>query len=199
MRARGSPLPLLLVLALTPAGAIASGEPPPDPVPGPCHPPCAQPVFLVRRSLNQNELVYEANLTTEGFHARVPLQVYWVMKTRGGAREELTNLERTRAYGIKFLEIGAHEVRFSVKALQGIVFRAEEIETEAGARVHAFVTLDGEEMAVESVFISTEGGLIPKVHHIDFSGTSTSTLAPVAHRVVPKGAPPEAGTMAGSR
>lgn len=199
MRARYLRVTLLLALPLIAAAARASEESAPDPVAGPCHPPCSQPVFVVTRSLNQNELVYQANLTPDGFHPRVPFQVYWIMKTRGGTREELTNLERNRAYGIRFLETGAHEVRFSVKALEGVVFRADEVETPAGTLVRVFTTLDGDEIAVERIFLTTEGSLMPKVHHIDFSGTSTASHEPVVHRYVPKGAPKEGGEMAGSR
>lgn len=199
MRARGFRLPLLLVLSALAAGARASGEEPPEPVPGPCHPPCSQPVFVVTRSLNQNELVYQANLTPDGFHPRVPFQVYWIMRTRGGTREELTNLERNKAYGIKFLETGAREVRFSVKALEGVVFRADQVETPSGALVRVFTTLDGDEIAVERIFLTTEGSLMPKVHHIDFSGTSTTSHEPVVHRFVPPGARKDGGEMAGSR
>ena len=40
---------------------------------------------------------------------------------------------------------------------------------------------------------------MPKVHNIDFSGTSTASREPVVHRFVPKGAQKEGGEMAGSR
>jgi hypothetical protein len=175
---------LLVTLSTTLAGA--SVETPP---PAACQPPCTETVFTVERTKNANELVYSANLTPDGFHRLVPLYVYWLMKAKGGKREELTNVERDKAYGLKFAGIDAQEVRFSVKALEGVPFRARETTGDDGARVTAYATVEGEEMAVQRVFITTkEGGLFPKVLYIDFFGTSAATHEPVVHRFVPKGA-----------
>lgn len=176
-----------LLVAMARLGLPASDD---VPFPGPCHPPCAQPVFVVTRSLNANELVYQANLTPEGFHPRVPVQVYWVMKAKAGEREELTNLERNRAYGLQFLEIGPHQVRFTVKALEGVVFRATATETPEGVKVRTHATFDGEEMPVDRVFISSTGSLIPKVRHIDFSGRLDPPEHAAAEAPPGNGAPP---------
>ncbi|MEO6325533.1 MAG: DUF4833 domain-containing protein [Thermoanaerobaculia bacterium] len=176
-------LPFLLTIE-----AAYGADGPPE-----CKPPCAQPLFVVQRSLNANELVYQANLLAEGFHPRVPLNVYWLMKAKDGAREELTNMERNRAYGIKFLSITPREVRFTVKALEGVLFRAVLDPAEDGSQVRVIARVSGEEMTVEHVFIATKGvGLMPRVISIEFTGMSPSSHARVVHRILPGGAPGEA-------
>ncbi len=156
--------------------------------PAGCLAPCTQRLFSVQRSTNANELVYEAHLMASGFDLKAPLHVSWIMRTSGGGREELTHPERTRAYGISLLTVEPREVRFGVKALPSVVFRAEAVTGDDGQHAKVYARVDGEEMAVEHVFIATEeGGLIPKVLSITFSGTSATTHEPVERRVTPKG------------
>ena len=74
-------------------------------------------------------------------------------------------------------------------SLEGVPFRAVVSNGEEGSRVTAYANVEGEEMAVEHVFITTKGGgLVPKVLSIEFAGTSPTTHEPVVHRIVPKGA-----------
>lgn len=106
------------------------------------------------------------------------------MKTSESGHEELTNMERNRAYGIDLLRVDPHEVRFTVKALAGVKFRATESSDESGSRVTTTAEVDGKEISLREVFISTKGrGLFLRVLSIDFSGIEPETGAAVTRRI----------------
>ncbi len=156
--------------------------------PAGCRAPCTQPLFSVRRSTNANELVYEGHLTGSGFDLEAPLGVSWVMHARGGGREGLTNMERKKAYGISLLKVDPREARFEIKALPSVVFRVEAVSGDDGQHARAYARVNGEEMAVERIFIAMKARtLFPKVLSITFSGTSVTTHEPVERRVNAKG------------
>src|SRR5579871_1079208 len=59
-----------------------------------------QPLFVIERSTNANVVHYDARLTPAGeLDASRPIDAYWVMQAADGRREELTSLERSKAYG----------------------------------------------------------------------------------------------------
>ncbi len=59
-----------------------------------------QPLFVIERSTNANVIHYDAKLGKDGvLDAKEPVVAYWIMLAGDGGREELTMLERSRAYG----------------------------------------------------------------------------------------------------
>ncbi len=180
---------LALLLTGTPEG-VTPGKPAPTAAVSPagCQAPCTQPLFSVRRSTNANELVYEGHLTGSGFDLEAPLGVSWVMHARGGGREHLTNMERKRAYGISLLTVDPREARFEITAVPSGVFRVEAVSGDDGQHARAYARVNGEEMAVERIFIAMKARtLFPKVLSITFSGTSVATHEPVERSVNAKG------------
>src|SRR4030042_179644 len=78
----------LAVLVLLPAPAAARIK--------------ASPLFIIERSKNANVVHYDARLTADGeLDSKEPVIAYWVKLARDGRREELSWIEKKKAYGFE--------------------------------------------------------------------------------------------------
>lgn len=77
----------------------------------------AEPLFVIDRSLNRNQVVYELNLSDANGMAENPVRVYWVLHEDNGRVEELSSLEQGFVYGVSIRKQEAEELRFVLKAL----------------------------------------------------------------------------------
>src|SRR5579872_5952110 len=80
-----------------------------------------QPLFVIERNTNANVVHYDVNLAPNGeIDPRRPIQAYWIMAAQDGRREELSALERSRAYGFSVEpEPGLHSFRMELVAQKG--------------------------------------------------------------------------------
>lgn len=136
-----------------------------------------RPLFTIERSLNQNVLHYEANLAADGtMDPKEPIVAYWVMLEKGGAREDLTFLEKAKAYGFTADPAGEGKgFNLRLKALQARLVRVKQ----EGGTVWAETAIDRRLCRLDRIFIVSEGKkLIPKVLSIDLFGTDRKTGEP---------------------
>jgi hypothetical protein len=137
----------------------------------------ALPLFVIERSLNRNVLHYEANLDAQGrLDAKRPVSAYWVMVEKGGVREELTLLEKAKAYGFSTAPIdGGRSYDLRLKAIET---RRVRVKQEGGA-VWAETSIGKRLCTLERIYIAGEGtSLIPRVLSIDLYGTDRQTGEP---------------------
>ena len=58
------------------------------------------PLFIIERSKNANVVHYDARLTADGkLDPKDPVIAYWVLSAEDGRREELSWIEKKKAYG----------------------------------------------------------------------------------------------------
>jgi hypothetical protein len=150
----------LPVLILAFAAVICAGE--------------TRPLFTIERSLNRNVVHYEASLAKDGvINPKEPVIAYWIMVEKGGAREDLTMLEKAKAYGFKVEAAGPGKgFDLYLKAMEARLVRVRQ---EGGA-VWAETAFGKRLCKLERIFIKSEGDkLIPKVLSIDLYGTDRKT------------------------
>lgn len=154
---------LITIIALVFAAALTAGE--------------TRPLFTIERSLNRNVVHYEANLTLEGaLDRKDPVVAYWVMVEKGGPREDLTMLEKAKAYGFKAEP--AEEGKWIDLHLKAIEARLVRVKQEGDA-VWAETAFGKQLCKLDRIFIKSEGDkLIPKVLSIDLYGTDRKTGEP---------------------
>jgi hypothetical protein len=77
-----------------------------------------QTLFIIQRSINKNEVHYDARLDAEGrLDPSGPVEVYWLMLAEDGRREDLNWVERDEAYGFAIEAIpGDQSYRMTLKA-----------------------------------------------------------------------------------
>lgn len=129
-------------------------------------------LFSIRRSINDNELIYEVKTTPEGFEQEDPIHIYWIMNTKSGVTEPLTGVEKRRAYGVVLESVSKDKIVFSLKALP---MRRVTVTKENGSTL-ALLQIQGEEAILERIFIKTQpGGPIPRVEYVEVKGKSKSS------------------------
>jgi hypothetical protein len=141
-----------------------------------------QPLFIIERSTNANVVHYDANLGPNGeLDRRQPIDAYWVMAALDGRREELSSLEKSRAYGFN-IEPGkdAHSFRLELVAQKR---RSIHIYSDGGA-VRAETTIDGRRAYLTRIFV-TARKLVPGVKSIELFGVDAATGESVHETVTP--------------
>jgi len=143
------------------------------------------PLFIIERSKNANVVHYDARLTADGkLDPKEPVIAYWVLLAKDGRREELSWIEKKKAYGFdikpdpsgkgyKMTLVGDPQRKITVKK-EGDDVRAEGV-------------IDGRPAVLEKIYIKASAGLTgPKVHYIELNGRDLQTGGKRYQKIVPK-------------
>jgi hypothetical protein len=135
-----------------------------------------QRLFMLRRSSNRNQVIYEACFRRRSLDRDLPVRAYWQMLETDGHREELTALEERFAYGVLTRRARAGEVTFSLRAAPD---RALTLRGRS-----AIVDLRGQPCALVEVYVEIGAGWpIPGVRWVELRGVSLATGAPISERI----------------
>lgn len=141
-----------------------------------------QHLFLIHRSTNRNVVSYDARLTPDGLLADDPIRIRWIMREEGDRVEDLTGLERRRAFGIRLDEVSPTRAIFRIVSLPDRPITVTL--TEAGPL--PMMGIGGEAATLEEVFVSVrDGSLIPTVRWVEVRGISLRSGKKVRERIVP--------------
>jgi hypothetical protein len=128
------------------------------------------PLFTLERSLNRNEVVYDAQLGPKGFDPRIPIHAYWKMNEKGGAIEELNGIEKSKAYGTQVVDAQSRQIKFTLSAMPRLIITAK-IGRGPKSVPHAYVNLNDQEVEVRRFYLHLEtGGLTPRLKFVVLSG-----------------------------
>ena len=118
-------------------------------------------LFTLERTLNANQVVYEVNPS----NTTNPIHAYWVMLAQDGHLEELTRLERNKAYGTEVISQADGEIKFILKAFSG---HPITVRTDPETKIpYAVITLASGEKILKDIYLTLSGGLIPGVKKVD--------------------------------
>ena len=160
---------VLAVLALAPA---ALGQPSPD--------PCPPHLFVVGRSKNANIVVYDANL---GHVGSDPVTVCWLLDGDANRREELTRVQRDRAYGVDVTPTdspGTYYLVFKADSKRRLTVRM------ANDCPVATTEISGHTGILRRLFVQAkEDSVLPKVEFVELFGEDPDTGEPLYEKYVP--------------
>ena len=143
-----------------------------------------QTLFIIQRSINKNEVHYDARLDGDGnLDPAQPVEVYWMMLAEDGRREDLNLVEREEAYGFT---IEANPADQSYR----MILKAEKsrpIKVYMDGRVaRADIAIDGQPSHLERIYIdSVEGYFRPKVLFVELVGTAPRSGEKRTEKIVP--------------
>lgn len=141
-------------------------------------------LFFIERSKNKKIVQYDVRLTrNDDILDSDPFSVYWVLEN--GARRELTQLQRTFAYGIDSCKkIEKNKFRISFVALKE---REVTIERSEGS-FRAITAINGKPSVLERVYVQSRERWtgLPQVIYVDLFGRNKETGSPVTERMSPK-------------
>jgi hypothetical protein len=143
------------------------------------------PLFIIERSKNANVVHYDARLTADGkLDPKEPVIAYWVLLAEDGRREELSWIEKKKAYG--FTIKPDRSVKGYEMALVAAPERQITVKKDKDA-VRAEVVIAGRPSVLEKMYINASDGLTgPKVHYIEIYGKDLQTGEKCREKMVPK-------------
>lgn len=142
------------------------------------------PLFVIERSLNANVVLYEPGVRPDGtLDPEKPVTVTWRLDAQDGRREGLNFIERMRAYGVDVAPLSERDAwRVKVRALP-----TRPLVLRAGAGCPLVIAeVAGRDAVLRRVFVTSTGGLIPKVSSVELSGFDLETSLPVTELFVPR-------------
>jgi hypothetical protein len=130
-------------------------------------------LFYIQRSGNYNTIVYDANLTQDKkFDAKKPVNIYWIRYTHGGAKEDLTFIQRNLAYGVTAKRLGDNYYEFHLVSYAKKKFI---LYLDAAGNPCAKLEVNGKQIVIRKIFISIEESsrwtLAPKIEYVEFYGS----------------------------
>ena len=146
--------------------------------------PATQPLFVMARSTNANVVHYDAQLTANGeLDPEEPVIAYWIMLAEDGHREELTWIEKQKAYGFTVARDPAGN---GYTLTMAAVPDRKMTVRKAGGAARAELVIDGHQAAVERIFVEATSGMFgPKVKYVELSGKDLETGQERTERILP--------------
>jgi len=141
------------------------------------------PLFVIERNTNANVVHYDANIGADGqLDPRQPVTAYWVMAAVDGHREELTPLEKSRAYGFTVEPKDSNSYRLKLVAQ-----RQRDISiVRQGDAIRAEAVIGGRRAWLQKMYVNTHKFLaVPTVKYIELFGIDVTTGESVSEKVLP--------------
>ena len=135
---------------------------------------CPAHLFVIERSKNLNIVAYDANIGPDGaLNPSEPVVAYWLLNGDKNRREELTAIERDRAYGVETTPgdaPGTYTMLFKAQRK-----RKFTVATRNGCPV-VTVSIRGRDAILRKLYIKSKETLVlPKVEYVEFFGEDAET------------------------
>ncbi len=143
-------------------------------------------LFYLQRTANTNTIVCELNYDKNGkLDESDPVHVYWIRYTEGGAKKELSYIQRVFAYGIKsqLLEKDSYKLHFvSYKKKPLYLMRSQKDN-----QYKVYTTINNQQAVLSRIFIKVDGGTFwsPNVVYMEMKGVDEYTGKELMQRFKP--------------
>jgi len=126
-------------------------------------------LFFLQRSQNTNTIVYELNLKKGVMDTIEPVHIFWICYAEKGQREELTILQRKRAYGLetKLISKDCYELHFLPKKDKFLILKKGKDN-----KYHIYDTINQKQAILSRIYLQLKSGspLSPEVEYITLAG-----------------------------
>ena len=145
---------------------------------------CRDHLFVVERSKNKNIVAYDAKRGPSGdWDSSQPVVVYWLLNGDKDKREELTSIERDRAYGVEVTPgdaPGTYTMVFKSQPKRHFTVRM------LNGCPAVTVPLKGHSAILHKLYVKAKETLVlPKVDYIEFYGEDAHTGKPIEEKFKP--------------
>jgi len=140
-------------------------------------------LFYIQHSNNHNTFVYDANfIKPKELNTTEPIKIYRITYTKGGIREELSNIQRKMAYGVDIIKKNTVSAEFK---LVSYAAKSLSLKLNHDGKPYVTVNVNGKELVLRKMFLSCNK-IGTSVKTIDFYGKNTATGKEVCERLVVK-------------
>lgn len=131
-------------------------------------------LFYLQRPPNANTLIYELNMDNGALNKKQPIHVYWICYAKKGQIEELTDIQRKYAYGIKTTPVDENSYECYLTAYKKLKLYLKEGNDK---RYHIYASVNNKQLIVTRIFISVNGGSLfkPNIDYVELTGIDPSS------------------------
>ncbi len=136
----------------------------------PTPPETADRLFYIQHSDNHNTFVYDVNfISDKKIDTIEPIKIYRIVYTKGGAKEELTHLQRKVAYGVDFKKIKENHFEFSLVSFPDNKFY---LGLDSKGKPQVKTTVNGKKIILKKIYIAMveSKSIKPEIKFINFYG-----------------------------
>jgi phosphatidylinositol phosphate synthase len=144
-----------------------------------------QQLFYLQRTENTNTVVYELNEPNGNLDTDNPIHIFWIMYAKQKQQQELTEVEKKFAYGIKIKPANKEQYEFTLVAYPKINL---QLTKNAKQKYGVYTSLNGQSIILHRVYIKvkeTEFALKPTVEYVELSGTDVISGKEITKRITP--------------
>jgi hypothetical protein len=144
-------------------------------------------LFYIQRSHNKNTIAYELNFSDDKkINPEQPIHPYWIRYEEGGAKQELSYIQRNYAYGLKFQLIDKQNESYKIYFVSYSKKYILLMKSPKDNKFRAYISLNNKSIEIQKIFIKTDGGTFwfPVVKYIDVSGKDSKTGNVITERIV---------------
>ena len=143
-----------------------------------------EPLFVIERSTNANVVHYDAKITEDGgLDPRQPVVAYWVMAAEDGRRQELSALEKMKAYGFTIERgetAGSYRLALVAQKHRDIYVHRQE------DAIRAETLIAGHRAYLSKIYVSTHNTLLlPTADYVELYGTDITTGDNLYEKLLP--------------
>jgi hypothetical protein len=138
-------------------------------------------LFFLQRSQNTNTVIYELNIKNGTIDSAEPVHAFWICFAEKSQREELTGIQKKRAYGLttKYISKDHYELRFL--ANKKIVL---ELLKGPDNNYHVYNQINQKQAILTRVYLQIHGGtpFSPHIEYVLLDGIDPETGTVVSEK-----------------
>jgi hypothetical protein len=138
-------------------------------------------LFFLQRSQNSNTVIYELNLKNGLMDTVEPVHIFWICYAEHGQREELTELQRKRAYGLatKYISKDHYELRFLADKKYVM-----DLMKGSDNKFHIYQMINQKQVIFSKIYLQLHGGtlLSPNIEYVVLTGIDPATDIEVSEK-----------------
>ena len=138
-------------------------------------------LFFLQRSQNTNTVIYELNIKNGMLDTVETVHIFWICYAEHGQREELTELQRKRAYGLatKYITTDHYELRFLADKKYAL-----DLMKGPDNKFHIYHLINQKQVILSKIYLQIHGGtlLSPNIQYVVLTGIDPDTGAEVSEK-----------------
>jgi phosphatidylinositol phosphate synthase len=142
-------------------------------------------LFIIERSRDANEVLYELNLDKNGdLDLKEPIVASWLMHTEGGRKKPLPWFQRKFGYGLRFSKINKEEAYFQFAPFSGRDFKLKK-DKRGDYKVCTIV--EGKNVELDYIYLQIEYGTFwaPDIQRVELHAHDPQTRKALVEVVNP--------------
>ena len=139
-------------------------------------------LFYLQRPANTNTLVYELNMENGIINKQNPIHIFWINYAGNGQTEELSDIQRKYAYGIKATEVSDNIFECTLVAYKKLKLTVQEGDDK---QYHAYAIVNEKKMVINRIYLQVKGGGLfkPRIDYVEMKGIDVLSGAAVEEKI----------------